>query len=148
MKIILLEDVKGMGKAGDLVNAKTGYARNFLLPQGKALEATKANLAAWEEEQEALRQKRAAERAEAERLKAALEGKMVTIKAKSGEGDKLFGSITSMDIASAIQDQLGQDVDKKKIELKENIKTLGMLTVPVRVYPEVTADLKVNIERL
>ena len=148
MKIILLEDVKGMGKAGDLVNAKTGYARNFLLPQGKALEATKANLAAWEEEQEALRQKRAAERAEAERLKAALEGKMVTIKAKSGEGDKLFGSITSMDIASAIQDQLGQDVDKKKIELKENIKTLGTLTVPVRVYPEVTADLKVNIERL
>lgn len=148
MKIILREDIKGVGKAGDLVNAKTGYARNFLIPQGKALEATKANLAVWKEEQAARKQKEAEERAEAERLKAALEGKSVTIKAKAGEGEKLFGSITSMDISAAIKDQLGQEVDKKKIELKENIRTIGTVTVPVRVYPEVTADLKVKIERL
>lgn len=147
MKVILLEDVKALGKKGDLVNAKTGYARNFLIPGKLAIEATKPNIAKWEEEQAEMKALEAEKRAEAMTLKEAIEKVNLVIRAKTGDGDRLFGSITSMDIADALKKQEGIDVDKKKIELKENIKSLASFSVPVRVYPEVVAELKVKIER-
>ena len=140
MKVILIKDVKSFGKAGELVNAKTGYARNFLIPNGLAKEATKENLEIWEKEQAELK------RIEAENIKNAKELKVV-IKTKTGNGDKLFGSITSQDISDALKKQHKIEIDKRKIELKENIKSLCTLTVPVRVYPEILASVKVSIEK-
>lgn len=147
MKVILIDDVKGLGKKGELVNAKTGYARNFLIPNKLGLEATKENLANWEKQQEELAEIKKQEYAEALELKEKLEGTKVIIKAKVGEGDKLFGAITSMDIAKGLKEQFGLEIDKKKIELKENIKTLKTLDIPVRIYPEVIANIKVEITK-
>ena len=147
MKVILIDDVKGLGKKGELVNAKTGYARNFLLPGKHALEATKENLENWKKEQAEIAQKKKEDYEEALALKAKLEGQKVVIKAKTGEGDKLFGAITNKDIADALDKQAGLKVEKKKIELKENIKTLKTLEVPVRIYPEVIANIKVEITK-
>lgn len=146
MKVILLENVDGMGKAGELVNAKPGYFRNFLAPKRLAVEATKENIKTWKEEQ-----KRKAKIAEenkqlAYELKDTIEKTSVVLKMKSGEDGKLFGSITSSDIAKALNDKADLDIDRKKVELKENIKHLGEHIVPVRVYPELTADLKVIVE--
>lgn len=147
MKVILIDDVKGLGKKGELVNAKTGYARNFLIPNKLGLEATKENLANWEKQQEELAQIKKQEYDEALELKGKLEGTKVIIKAKVGEGHKLFGAITSIDIAKELKEQFGLDIDKKKIELKENIKTLGTLDIPVRIYPEVIANIKVEVTK-
>lgn len=145
MKVILLKDVKGLGKEGDLVNAKTGYARNFLFPKELAIEATPANLKAWKEEQKELEAKRQAEKEEALKVKEELEKISVEIKGKGGEGGRLFGSITSKDIAEALKKNHKLDIDRRKIELKDNIKTAGLTSVEVRVYPEITASLKVNV---
>ncbi len=146
MKIILKKDVKDLGKAGDLVNAKTGYARNFLLPRGLAVEATPANKKIWEEEQKELKKQKAKEVAEAEEVKKKLESATVTLMGKAGDGGKLFGSVTTQDIANGLKDQYDIDIDKRKIELGDNIKDLGVTVVRVRVYPEITANLKVNVK--
>ncbi|NLY45941.1 MAG: 50S ribosomal protein L9 [Tissierella sp.] len=145
MKVILLKDVKDLGKAGELVNSKTGYARNFLFPKGLAIEATPANLKQWEEEQEKMEAKRQKEKEEALELKAKIEKITVELKGKGGEGGRLFGSITSKDIADKLKKQYKLDIDKKKIELKDNIKSAGVTNVDIRVYPEITANLKVNV---
>lgn len=145
MKVILLQDVKSLGKAGDLVNSKTGYARNYLFPKGLAIEATKANLKKWEEDQKDIKQKRKEEESEALKLKEEIEKITVELKAKGGEGGRLFGSITSKDIGDALEKQGKIKIDKRKIELKDNIKTAGITLVDIRVYPEVTAQLKVNV---
>ncbi len=145
MKVILLKDVKGLGKAGELVNAKDGYARNFLIPRKLAVEATEANLKKWEEEMAEKRKKEQAEYEKAMELKKKIESISVNIKSKAGEGGRLFGSITSKDIAQALKKQHKIDVDRKKIEMDNNIKTLGTTDVKIRVYPEVTATLKVNV---
>ncbi len=147
MKVILNSDVKGLGKAGELVDAKIGYARNFLFPRKLAVEATPENLEKWEQEQEELKQQRAEERAEAEKLKEELEKLELKIKAKAGKGDRIFGSITSGDIAEELKKAHKLDIDKKKIELKDNIKETGTHEVQVRVYPELTATLKVLIDK-
>lgn len=145
MKVILLKDVKDLGKAGDLVNSKTGYSRNFLFPKGLAIEATPANLKQWEEEQKEIQAKKQKEREEALELKAKIEKITIELKGKGGEGGRLFGSITSKDIADKLKKQYKLDIDKKKIELKDNIKSAGVTNVDVRVYPEITATLKVNV---
>ena len=145
MKVILLQDVKSLGKAGDLVNSKTGYARNYLFPKGLAIEATKDNLKKWEEDQKDIKEKRKEEEAEALKLKEEIEKITVELKAKGGEGGRLFGSITSKDIGDALEKQGKVKIDKRKIELKDNIKTAGITLVDIRVYPEVTAELKVNV---
>jgi len=145
MKVILLKDVKGLGKAGELVNTKDGYARNFLFPKKLAIEATDANLKKWEEEMAKKKQKQQEEYEEAVKLKEKIESISIQLKSKSGEGGKLFGSITSKDVAQALKAQHNIDIDKKKIEMKNNIKSLGTTTVEVKVYPEVTATLKVNV---
>ncbi|NLY67162.1 MAG: 50S ribosomal protein L9 [Tissierellia bacterium] len=145
MKVILLKDVKGLGKAGDLVKAKDGYARNFLIPKGLAVEATKSNLSKWEKDMELKRQKEKEEYEEALKLKEKIESITVEIKSKAGEGGKLFGSITSNDIARELKKQHNIDIDKRKIELKDNIKSLGTTDVIIRVYTELTATLKVKV---
>lgn len=145
MKVILLKEVKGLGKEGDLVNSKDGYARNFLFPKNLAVEATPANLKKWEENNKLMEEKRQAEIKEANELKARIENLTVEIKAKGGSGGKLFGSITSQDIAGALNTQHKIDVDKRKIELKESIKTTGLKEVEVKLYPEISAKMKVNV---
>lgn len=146
MKVILLKDIKGLGKAGDLVNAKTGYARNFLLPKGDAIEATPGNLERWKKDQADLAKKEETEHKEALELKKKLEDVSVVLEGKAGEGGRLFGSITSKDIADALKKQHKIVVDRRKIELKDNIKSLGVTEVDVRVYSEITAKLKVNVK--
>lgn len=145
MKVILMKDVKGLGKAGDLVNAKDGYARNFLLPKGLAVEATPANLKKWEEEKKAEAQRKEEEYQEALELKKKIDAITVELKAKAGEGGRLFGSITSKDIADALKAQHKIDIDRRKIEMKDNIKSLGTTQVDVRVYAELVAKLNVKI---
>lgn len=145
MKIILLKDVKGLGVEGDLVNSKDGYARNFLFPRGLAIEATPANLRKWEETNKKLETKKQEEEEEALKLKEKIETLTVTLKGKGGEGGRLFGSITSKDIADGLKSQYKIEIDRRKIELKDNIKVTGLQEVEIRVYPEITAKLKVNV---
>lgn len=145
MKVILLKDVKGLGKSGELVNAKDGYARNFLLPKNIAIEATKENLAKWKQEQKELKKQEEAEKAEALSIKEKLEKTTVEFKSKAGENGKLFGSITSKDIAEKLKKEYKIEIDRRKIEMDDNIKELGTTNVIVRVYPEITASLKVKV---
>lgn len=145
MKVILISDVKGLGKNGEIVNAKTGHARNFLLPNNLAVEATKENLARWKAEQKEMQIQADKEKQAAMELKGQIEVAKVVIKAKTGDEGKLFGSITNADIAKALKKQCKIDIEKKKIELKENIREVVSVEVPVRVYPEVTANLKVQV---
>ncbi|WBW49864.1 50S ribosomal protein L9 [Peptoniphilus equinus] len=146
MKVILLKDDKNLGKKNDLVNAKDGYAKNFLIPKGIAMAATDENIEKWKADNA----KREAEEAENVKhftqVKATLEKSKVTITAKGGEGGRLFGAITSQNIADAIKDQLKLDIDKKKIELPENIKQAATKQVPVKLYPGITATLKVVVD--
>jgi large subunit ribosomal protein L9 len=146
MKIILLKDVKGLGKKGEMVDAKSGYARNFLLPKGDAIEATPGNVNKWKKEQANESDRKEEEYNEALALKAKIESVNVNMKSKAGEGGRLFGSITSSDIADKLKKEHNIKIDKRKIELKENIKSLGTTNVDVRVYPELTATLAVNVK--
>ncbi|MDO5301779.1 MAG: 50S ribosomal protein L9 [Tissierellia bacterium] len=146
MKIILLKDVEKMGKAGDLVDAKAGYARNYLFPRKMAVEANEENMKSWKEQKAQEEANEAARLEEAQELQTLLESKEVTLKAKGGEGGRLFGAITNQDIAKAIEAQMGKKLDKKKIDLSENIKTTGSRTVVVKLHPEVVAQLKVSVE--
>lgn len=146
MKIILLDKVKNLGNAGDLTEASDGYARNFLFPRKLAIEATEENLAQWKEDQKEKKKKEAEDRAQAEELKKILEKESVILKAKGGTTGKLFGAVTSKDLEKAVQNQLKVKLDRKKIELKENIKEVGVHTVEVRVYPEMTAKLRVDVQ--
>lgn len=147
MKVILTSDVEKLGKAGEMVNAKTGFARNFLLPNKLAVQATKENIKIWEEKQAELRAIERENIKNANELKEKIENTKVKIIAKTGEGDRLFGSITSMDIEKALKEQNGLDVDKKKIEMKDNIKSLGTFNVIVKVYPDINANLEVIVDK-
>ena len=145
MKVILLEDVKGLGKKGDLVNAKDGYARNFLLPKGLATEATEGNVKVLKQQKKSEKRKMEAERENALKLKEKLEEITVKIEGKAGEGGKLFGSITTKDIVDELFKQYKIKIDKKKIVMDENIKTIGTTIVDVKVYTEINAKLKVKV---
>ncbi|MBS5967153.1 MAG: 50S ribosomal protein L9 [Finegoldia magna] len=147
MKVILTSDVEKLGKAGEMVNAKTGFARNFLLPNKLAVQATKENIKIWEEKQAELRAIERENIKNANELKEKIENTKVKIIAKTGEGDRLFGSITSMDIEKALKEQHGLDIDKKKIEMKDNIKSLGTFNVVVKVYPDINANLEVIVDK-
>ncbi len=144
MKVILLKDVKGLGKAGDLVNSKDGYARNFLFPKNLAIEANEENLKKWEERKKEEAKKIEQEIEAANELKTRLENTTVTLKVKTGSQGRLFGSITSLDVANALKEQYGIDIDKRKIELKENIKSLGEFEAEVKLYQDIVAKLKIN----
>ncbi|MCD1147327.1 50S ribosomal protein L9 [Peptoniphilus sp. KCTC 25270] len=148
MKIILLQDVPSLGKAGDLVDSKSGYARNYLFPRKAAIEATEENLANWKEQKAREEAEEAQRVADAKAVKEKLEKITVKLQAKGGDGGKLFGAITSKDIADEIQKQIGEKLDKKKIDLKENIKTTGKRTVSIKVYGDVVADVAVEVEAI
>jgi large subunit ribosomal protein L9 len=144
MEVILREDVKSLGKAGDLVKVKPGYARNFLLPKGLAFEATEGNRKRIMAESSARQARMAQERGDAEAAAAKLAGVTLTLSRKAGEGDRLFGSITAQDIADALA-SAGHAVDKRKLELEHPIKSLGTHTVPVRLHAEVQAEISVTV---
>ncbi|MBQ9272285.1 MAG: 50S ribosomal protein L9 [Mogibacterium sp.] len=146
MEVILKKDVKGSGKAGDVVKVSDGYARNKLIPGGLAVEATPANKKAIEREKAKAAEKFAQDKAEAEAFKARLEGNVVTVKTKVGEGGRLFGSITSMDIAEAIKEQTGEDIDKRKIVLAKPIKETGVETIEIKLFQDVSAKVVIKIE--
>ena len=145
MIVILNRDVKGTGKAGDIVKVSDGYARNMLIPKGYAKEATEGNVRNLEKQKAIAAEKKAEEKAAAQALAEKVNAVSVTIKTKAGEGGRIFGSITSKDIADALADQQKLTVDKKKIQLDNPIKQTGELTVDIKLYPEVMAKLKVII---
>ena len=144
IEVILREDIKTLGHAGDMVRVKPGYARNYLLPQGLAYEATEGNKKRIAAETRVRAARNQAEQAEAERAAATLREVTLTLSGKAGEEGKLFGSITSQDIAEALAQQ-GHTVDRRRIELEHPIKTTGAHTVTVRLHPEVHADVRVSV---
>jgi large subunit ribosomal protein L9 len=144
LDVILREDIKTLGKAGDMVRVKPGYARNYLLPQGLAYEATEGNKKRIAAESKARNVKLEADKAVATKQAASLGALTVTITGKAGEGDRLFGSITASDIADALAAQ-GHKIDKRKVDLDHPIKTLGQHTVMLRLHPEVQAEIRVSV---
>lgn len=145
MKVILTEDVKTLGKKGEIVDVNDGYARNFILKKNKGMEATGKNL------NDLKLKKQNEDRIIQEHFEAAqelgkkIESGKILVSIKTGEGGKAFGSVSSKEIAIEVKEQMGLDVDKKKIQLKEPIKSLGTFPVPVKVHPRVTAELKVIV---
>ena len=145
MKVILEQDVPRLGKRGEVVNVNDGYARNFLFPRQLAKEATAGSLKEVERRRkiQASKEERAEEEARA--LAQRLSGSTVMVTARAGEGGRLFGSITNQDIAAAIKKQLKLTLDKRKIELKEPLKALGEHSVTLRLYTDVTSEIKVQV---
>lgn len=146
MKVILLEDVKTLGKKGQTVNINDGYARNYVFPKKLGIEATPKNL-------NDLKLKKANEERiaqeiyeQAKAFAADIKEKAVEVSIKTGEGGKTFGSVSTKEIAAAAKDQLGVDIDKKKLHLQEPIKTLGVTIVPYKVHPKVTAEITVKVK--
>ena len=146
MEVILKRDVKGTGKAGDIVKVSDGFARNRLIPKGDAVEATEANKRMVEKQNAKRAEELAAEKAAAEKLADKLRSKQIVIKTKVGESGRLFGSITSMDIADAIKEQVGEEIDRRKIELDKPIKETGVSEVEVKLFPEVSAKIELRVE--
>lgn len=144
MKVILLEDVRGTGKAGDVANVSDGYARNMLIPRGLAVEATAQNIKQLEKKKEAMAKKFAEDKAAALELKKKLEEVTVEVRTKAGKDGKVFGSVTSKDIADALN-QMGFDIDKKNIQLDSPIKATGMTDVNVKLFTEISGKVKVNV---
>ncbi len=145
MKVILLQDVKSLGKKGELVEVSDGYARNYIVPRKLGMEATNANMNDLKL-RKANEEKVAAENlAKAQALKAELEEKTVELSIRSGEGGRVFGSVTGKEIAQAVKEQYGCEIDKKKIVLKEPVKTFGLHEIPLKLHPKVTATLHVRV---
>ena len=146
MQVILLKDVKGQGKAGQVVKVSDGYARNKLIPGGLAVEATPANRKAIEREKAKAKEKYEAEKAAALDLANRLQDKIVVVKTKVGENGRLFGAITSKEIAAAISEQTGEEVDKRKIILDKPIKETGVESVEIKLFQDVKAKVVIKIE--
>ena len=148
MKIILIQDVKGLGKVGEIKEVNDGYARNFLIKKGIALEGTPQNLYAAEQKKKIAAEKAAAAKAEAQEYAKKLNGQVIKVFAKGGDnGGKMFGSVTAENVADALKEAGFDNVDKKKIELKETIKEFKKFPCTVRLYPEVTAEIIIDVVR-
>lgn len=147
MKVIFLQDVRGKGKRGDVKEVSDGYARNFLIKTGKAKAATKSAVSQLRNQQKAEAKQVAQEKAEAVKVKEHLEADetVVEIKSKAGEDSRLFGSVPSKQIVTALAKQFDIKLDKRKVQLSEPIKTLGYTNVPVKLFPGVTATIRVHI---
>ena len=145
MIVILKQDVQGTGRAGEIVKVSDGFARNMLIPKGLAVEATKGNIHSLEKQKELQQRQLAEQKAAAEKQAQDLAEKKVVIKTKAGEGGRLFGSITSKDVSDAIKEQLGINIDKKKIEMDGPIKQLGITEVTIKLFQEVKGKLKVEL---
>ena len=146
MKVLLKEEVKSLGVIGSVVNVAAGYARNYLIPQNLAAEASTKNIKQFEHEKKIILERAKKIQTDAQNLAGQLTGLSVVIEAQAGDEDKLFGSVTSMDIAEALSKQ-GVTVDKRKIQIEEPIKRLGTYTVSVKLYPEVTASISVEVKK-
>ncbi len=145
MKIILTQDVKNLGKKDEMVDVSDGYARNFLIPRGVAVEATTANVNKMRDKQKAAENKQQRETEYAKSFKEKLDGKTVEVKAKAGENGKLFGAVAAKDIAEAIEAQYGLSIDKKKIVLDEPIKVTGVKAVTIKIYQGISASINVDV---
>ena len=145
MKVILTQDVKSQGKKGQLVDVSDGYARNFLLPKKLAVIATAENLNTMKQQEKARKAQEAAEKAEAEAVSKQLEGLMVKVSAKAGEGGRVFGSVSTKEIAEEIKKQLGYEIDKKKILLDAPVKALGYTEIGIKLHTKVTAKMRVHV---
>ncbi|MBE5935846.1 MAG: 50S ribosomal protein L9 [Lachnospiraceae bacterium] len=145
MEIILLEDVKSLGKKGEIVKVNDGYARNCILPKKLGVEATKKNLAELKGQQRSDAKKAQEILEEAQALSKELEKSTVEVKMKVGEGGKTFGTVSTKEIAAAMKEQLKKDIDKKKIIVPDAIKSLGMYEIKVKLHPQVTATMKVHV---
>jgi len=147
MQLILRDDVPNLGRPGDVVKVRPGYARNFLLPRNLAVEANPKNLRAFEHQKRLAMMRREANKTQALKLKERLEALSLTLSARAGEEDKLFGSVTNIDIERALRER-GFDIERRKIVLAEPIKQLGEFTVPVKLDSEVEASLKLTVAAL
>ncbi|MBR1672859.1 MAG: 50S ribosomal protein L9 [Fretibacterium sp.] len=145
MQVILKADVKKVGEAGALLNVSDGYARNFLFPRGLAEEATPSRIAAWKQEQAHKKAKDEKKRQEAEQARKGLQGKSVRIEAKAGENGKLFGSITTAQVADALAEQFQLSVDKRDIKMEDAVKQPGSHPFSVKLYPGVQADMTLAV---
>lgn len=148
MKVIFLKDVKGKGKKGEVKNVADGYAHNFLIKQGLAIEASNTNISTLEGQKKKEDKRAAEELAEAKKLGEQLEKITVELSAKAGEGGRLFGSITTKQIAEELQKKHGVKIDKRKMELSDAIRTLGHTKVPVKLHHEVLATLTVHVKEV
>jgi len=146
MEVILKEDVPKLGHRGDVIKVAEGYGRNYLLPRKLAIEATQANKAVIEQMKQAAVRRSAVEKADSEALSRQLEGVSLTFQRKAGEKDHLFGSVTSSDIAEALE-QKGFKIDRRKIQLNEPLKNIGEFEVPIRLHREVSSKVKVTVEK-
>ena len=144
MEVILKQDVKGLGKAGEKVKASDGYARNFLFPKGLAVEANAQALTEYKNSEASKQHKKDVEIQTANEAKAELDGKTVSVKAKAGQNGKLFGSVTSKDISAAVKAQLNVDIDKRKISVAD-IKNFGSYTAEIKLYPNISATITVEV---
>lgn len=145
MKVILQTDVKGIGKRGDIVNASDGHARNYLFPRKLAIPADKQNLNELSAKKSSEAHKKELEKIEATRIKEKLEKEVLTLKVKAGENGKTFGSITSKEISDGIEKDFNEKVDKKKIVVKEQVKSIGNYTVELKLFEGVVCKLKLNV---
>lgn len=145
MKVIFLEDVKGQGKKGDVKNVPVGYGRNYLIKNNLAVEATPGNLSKLKAQQNRAAKDAATELAEAKETKKRLEDLTIEMKAKSGEGGRLFGSITTKQVADELAKKEGIKVDRRRMELPDPIRSLGYTNIPIRLHQDVTATLKVHV---
>lgn len=146
MEIILKQAVEKLGNAGDRLKVSNGYARNYLIPKGLAVQATKQNIAALEHEKSMLEQRKRKGLKGAEKIANKIRSLSCVVKRQAGEQDKLFGSVTSIDIANFLKEQ-GVEIDRKKIQLGEPIKSLGTHRVPIEVHPELKVELKVKVQK-
>ncbi len=144
MKVILLQDIKGVGKKDQIINANDGYARNYLFPKKLALEATTGNLGNLKAKQESNQYRKDIQKEEAIKLADKIKDITLTIKVKAGENGKIFGGVTAKEIAENLKTQYSIDVDKKKINLSETIKVIGTRTVDIKLYEGVIGKLKIN----
>lgn len=145
MKVIFIKDLKGQGKCGEEKNISDGYAKNFLIPKGYAIEATASNINDLKGKKQSEAYKKEKEIEYANDLKTKIEAISVTLTAKGGESDKLFGSVTSKEISTKLKSEHGIEVDKKKFVLPDGIKTFGTTNVDIKLYPGISAKLKVNV---
>lgn len=146
MKVILLEDIKGVGKKDEIINATDGYARNFLFPKKLAVEADAGNMAKLKAKKESQAHKKELEKENAKEIAKKLETITLKLSVKAGENGKIFGGVTSKEIAENLKNEHKIEIDKKKIQLKETIKNIGTVSVEIKLFEDITAKLKIRIE--
>ncbi len=148
MKVILTQDVKGSGKKGDVVNVSDGYANNFLLKKGMAVPANEDNMNVLKNKKSSEEHKKAEELKAAQEIAAKINGKTVTLKKKAGDGGRLFGAVTAIDIGDAIKDASGIEIDKRKIVVKDAIKSIGKYEIEIKIHKDVTAKIIADVVEL